>query len=62
MTPVVSELCEKCKFFDGFKRGLKVPICDAFPDGIPKDICEGQNDHRKLVPGDHGIQFEARGG
>jgi len=60
MTPVVSEICEECQFFLGFKRGLKIPVCKAFPDGIPREICEGGNDHHKPVKGDHGIQYKGR--
>ena len=38
---------------DGFGR-----TCDAFPDGIPSDVWEGETDHRAPVPGDQGIRFE----
>jgi len=36
--------------------------CKAFPKGIPALILSGKIDHHDAVPGDHGIQFEARGG
>ena len=32
--------------------------CDAFPDGIPREIKLDEVDHRKPIEGDHGIQFE----
>lgn len=34
--------------------------CDAFPDGIPWPIQEGEFDHSKPHPGDHGLQYVAR--
>ena len=58
MKPVVSEKCRECKHYMAFRRGLKVPICKAFPDGIPFEISRGWNDHTKSYSGDHGIQFE----
>ena len=32
--------------------------CEAFPDGIPREILFADHDHRKPFPGDHGIRFE----
>ena len=34
--------------------------CDAFPNGIPKDIFTGKIDHTKPYAGDHGIQYKER--
>ena len=51
MTPIISEKCEKCKYFIGFRYGLKFPICKAFPEGIPFEISSGKNDHTKIIYG-----------
>jgi len=32
--------------------------CEAFPDGIPEDIINGDFNHTIPHEGDHGIQFE----
>ena len=32
--------------------------CRAFPDGIPRPIWLGENNHKKPYPGDHGIRFD----
>jgi len=32
--------------------------CRAFPKGIPKEILSNENDHKKPVEGDQGIQYE----
>lgn len=34
--------------------------CDAFPEGIPREILFNRVDHRKPYPGDNGIQWEAK--
>jgi len=48
MTP----LCLNCK---KYKESL---ICEAFHEGIPSEILNGDHDHRKPYPGDNGILFE----
>jgi len=49
-----SPTCDLCKHL----RKPSLHTCDAFPDGIPDEIWEGKNDHKKPYPGDHGIEFE----
>lgn len=38
-------------------REIEPVTCAAFPDGIPEEILEGENDHTAPVPGDHGVRF-----
>jgi hypothetical protein len=35
-----------------------MPTCDAFPQGIPLDIINGQQSHRIPYAGDSNIRFE----
>ncbi len=53
-----SPVCGKCKHL----RSMAFHTCDAFPEefpnGIPDDIWEGEDDHTKPRDGDHGIRFE----
>lgn len=53
----------RCKHLIGVKQAngteeTEVPVCKAFPDGIPHEIAYGDNLHLEPFPGDHGIQFE----
>jgi hypothetical protein len=52
----------KCIHFQGVNHvedeTQQVPICAAFPKGIPEEIAYGDNLHLEPYPGDHGIPFE----
>lgn len=52
----VSPTCDNCVHL----RSSPARICDAFPDGIPLVIWNGDNKHTTPFAGDHGIQFEAK--
>lgn len=32
--------------------------CDAFPEGIPKKVLEGEQKHEEPIRGDNGITFD----
>ena len=44
--------CFDCKHY------LEELKCKAFPAGIPEEILDGKNDHKKPYHGDNGILFE----
>ncbi len=54
----------ECKHFIGIKEldskdpFSLVPVCKAFPDGIPEEIAYGDNLHLESFPGDRGIHYE----
>jgi hypothetical protein len=50
----MSHVCFYCKH----RYDLLARTCRAFPRGIPKDIWNGENDHRERYPGDNGVRFE----
>lgn len=33
------------------------PVCEAYPDGIPEVILNGNVDHKTPYPGDHGLTY-----
>jgi hypothetical protein len=55
MTVILEPICTKCQFFKPEKDNWH---CKAFPDEIPEDIINGEFDHHKPYPGDHGIQYK----
>jgi len=56
---IYSPSCFFCKHLIGEADRCKTGHCKAFKD-IPVEIWNGDNDHKKPYPGDHGIQFEER--
>ena len=65
-SPILPKQCAKCFHLKGIMEtpngrnmeGDSVPVCKAFPKGIPKKIITGEHDHTKPYKGDHGIRFE----
>lgn len=52
--------CAFCVHLDvNYRRGYR---CAAFPDKVPQAIVDGEHDHRKPYPGDHGIHLQLRPG
>lgn len=51
---MINTHCWRCKWFIG---GV---ACWAYPDGIPSDIQNGEDDHRKPKAGDGGYQFSPK--
>jgi hypothetical protein len=52
LTTIFSKVCMECSNYNTGKS------CRAFPDGIPREIWLGKNNHTKPYKGDHGIRFE----
>ena len=50
---MITDQCDICKNYQGLLT------CEAFPDGIPEDILQGDFDHTKKYPNqDNDIIFE----
>lgn len=43
---------------DCVHKHLDSPTCEAFPDGIPREILLMEHDHRKPYPDDNGIRYK----
>jgi hypothetical protein len=48
--------CATCARFNANDKTKDT--CEAFPEGIPAQIWEGQNDHRFPVKGDRGLTYK----
>ncbi len=55
MIPVQSQ-CTACTHLDREREAARQ--CDAFPDGIPREIWKNEVAHTDAYPGDHGIHLE----
>ena len=53
--------CRACTHFHDETESEGI-TCDAFPEGIPREIWYNHVRHRKEYPGDKGIRFERREG
>ena len=51
--------CRRRERFEATGDAASGPACEAFPHGIPIGILYGAIDHRRAVPGDGGMQYEA---
>jgi len=53
---IYSPTCFYCKYL----ISLENRTCEAFPNRIPIEIWNGDNDHIKPYKGDNGIQFKKK--
>ena len=51
--------CETCKHYR-LNDDKPYATCDAFPDGIPREIFAEEKDHIEPYKGDNGIMFEEK--
>lgn len=54
-------LCLSCMHLHPEDWSDTVPVCDAFPGGIPGEIIWWCADHTRPWPGDGGVQYECDG-
>jgi len=57
--------CEDCKHFVGYiahpddPLGVDIlPVCEAYPKGVPSTLARDEVRHDEPFPGDNGILFE----
>ena len=55
-------ICASCQRYQPFDADHDTAFCEAFPDGIPDRILDGDFDHRQPFDGDHGIRYLAAPG
>lgn len=68
MSIQVSRQCVACRHFRGIGddnpradvTDTGVPVCRAFPRGIPVEITRGDHDHTEPFPGDGGVRYAPR--
>lgn len=51
-------LCVTCKHLHVSRIKRQQGKCDAFPNGIPREITDGTVSHTDYVKGDNGIKYE----
>lgn len=57
---VITPQCGKCKKWKGLDAQDR-PVCEAYPNGIPKALILGKVDHfKENYPGDNGILGEPK--
>lgn len=59
MTSVAAPECMDCARLHRAPDATRI-TCDAFPDGIPAPLIDGDRLHRKPYPGDRGLRFAPR--
>jgi hypothetical protein len=58
LTTVIMPICLECVHYrDEDQVNFS---CDAYPNGIPKEIVESRADHTKPINGDHGVYFKPK--
>lgn len=46
--------CNSCTYYKGFAK------CEAFPDGIPRELLTVAITHKKAYKGDNGFRYKKR--
>lgn len=58
---IVESQCIFCKHYHNQRHpDTKQIICDAYSDGVPRELLYNSVIHRKPFEGDNGIQFELK--